>query len=294
MPSVDALFTKADSTRRKILSSVDPSDFAWAIPIMRAGYAGRGLVYLIVVTVSLWSIWQGGQAQGTQSAMSSLDGTWGTIVLLLVAAGMFSYAVWRLVDCIWDLEAYGTSAKGIIARAGMIATGLAHAGIGVLALSALGLRSSSSASGTTSMLSQIMQMPGGVWLVGIAGALTIAAGIYYLYKAVAQTYLEHLQANHFTLNWNWMLRVGVAAQGIVVTIIGGLLFFTALRTDPSQAGGLGTVFDWVREQPFGQVLVVALCIGLLGFALFGFVNAAYRIIPKAADDDTRSVAVSLK
>ncbi len=294
MPSVDALVTKADATRRKILSDVDPGDFAWAIPIMRAGYAGRGLVYLIVASVSLWSIWQGGQAQGTQSAMSSLDGVWGTIVVGFVAAGMFAYAIWRVVDCIWDLEAYGTTAKGLIARGGMLVTGAAHAGIGVLAITAIGLQSSGSGSDKTTLLSKIMQMPGGVWLVAIAGALTFAAGVYYLYKAVAQTYREHMQANHFTLNWNWALRAGVAAQGVIICIIGGLIVFTAATTDPSQAGGIGTVFDWLQEQPYGKFLVVALCIGLLGFSLFCFVNAAYRIVPKAADGDTRSVAVFLK
>jgi hypothetical protein len=241
-------------------------------------------------------MWQGGSAQGTQSAMQTLSGGWGTIVIAFVVAGMFAYAIWRLVDCIWDLEAYGTTPKGIVARAGMLVTGAAHAGIGVLALSAIGLQNSSSGSGsgTTSLLSTIMQMPGGVWIVGIAGALTIAAGGYYLYKAASQDYLETLAANHFTLNWNWALRAGVAAQGVIVAIIGGLIVYAALATDPSQAGGLGSVFDWLRDQPYGFVLVAALCIGLLGFSLFCFVNAAYRIIPKAADGAVTDVASSLK
>jgi hypothetical protein len=51
--------------RAEILTKINPDDFAWALPFMRAGYAGRGLVYLVVGGVSLWSVYRGGQAEGT-------------------------------------------------------------------------------------------------------------------------------------------------------------------------------------------------------------------------------------
>ncbi len=293
MPLTENLSINANSTRADILSKVEPEDFAWAVPIMRAGYAGRGLVYLVVAIVSLWSMWQGGEAQGTKEAMLALDGIWGMLVVALVAAGMFAYAIWRLVDSFWDLEAYGTELKGIIARCGMVVTGLAHAGVGVLAITALGLRSSS-ASGTGKILSAVLQAPGGNVALGLAGLLTMGAGCYYIHQGAAQTYREHLSANHFTMNWNWALRAGVVAQGIIVFIIGGLILYAAMKSDPSQVGGLGTVFEWLREQPYGQILVAGLCVGLLGFSLFCFVNAANRIIPKAADDSTLTMTAALK
>ncbi|MBF9044773.1 DUF1206 domain-containing protein [Rhodobacterales bacterium HKCCE4037] len=281
------------STRAKILNDVNPDDFRWALPIMRTGYSGRGLVYTVVAGLSLWSIWRGGEAQGTQSAMQSLSGTWGTVILIAIAVGMFAYAIWRLVDAIWDLEAYGTEAKGLVARAGMIVTGLAHAGIGVLALGALGWMQANSGGGegggSSSYISAILQMPGGVWIVGIAGLLTLAAGGYYIRKAVKQDYLDSLAANRVTRHLNLVLQIGVAAQGVVVGVIGGLILYAALRNNPEEAGGLDAVFEWLRDQPYGQVLVTVLCLGLLGFALFCFVNAAYRIIPKAYDGDTPSL-----
>lgn len=280
------------SDREKILSDVNPDDFAWAVPVMRAGYAGRGLVYLVVAGVSLWSIMHGGDAEGTKSAMESITGLFGAIVVALIAAGMFSYAIWRVVDSIWDLEAYGTSAKGIVARIGMMVTGAIHAGIGVLAVTALGLLSSGSESQT--MLREAVQSPTGVWLVGIAGALTIATGFYYLYKAKAEAYREHLQANHFTTNWRHLLRIGVAAQGFSIIIIGGLILYAALSSDTSQTGGMGSAFEWLGKQAYGRVLVAVLCVGLLGFSLFCFVNAAYRIVPKASDGSVQSLATKMR
>ena len=62
--------------------------FAWAVPLMRAGYAGRGLVYLLVGGASLWSIWHGGSAEGTGEAMGRLQGALGTAILLLITLGM--------------------------------------------------------------------------------------------------------------------------------------------------------------------------------------------------------------
>ena len=50
---------------------------AWTVPVMRAGYAGRGLTYLVVAGFSLWAIWHGGQAQGTGSALAQLETTTG-------------------------------------------------------------------------------------------------------------------------------------------------------------------------------------------------------------------------
>ncbi len=292
MTTTASQLKQGTSARDKLLEHVDPSDFAWAVPIMRAGYAGRGLVYLVVAGVSLWSILHGGEAEGTKSAMESLNGTMGAIVIGLIAAGMFAYAIWRAVDSLWDLEAYGTSAKGLLARAGMFVTGAVHAGIGVLAVAALG--ASSSGSGGKKMLEGVLQSPTGVWAVGIVGVLTIATGFYYFYKAIKQTYREHLQANHFTLHWNPVLRIGLAAQGVSIIIIGGLIAYAAMNANAAEAGGLGSAFDWLNGQAYGRVLVVVLCVGLLGFSLFCFVNAAYRIVPKASERSVQSLASKVK
>ena len=291
MSLTQSLAIKANSTRAKVLEDVNPDDFRWAVPVMRLGYAGRALVYLVVAGFSLWSIAHGGDAEGTQGVMETLRGD-GWFVLVLIAVGMFSYALWRLIDSIWDLEAYGTDGKGTIARLGMIVTGVIHLGIGVAALGALFGGSSGSEGGTKDkMITSLMQSPGGMWILGAIGVATIGAGIYYIHKAVTESYRSDLKANHFTRNWNGILKIGVIAQGAVVGVIGLLIVYAALRADPSQAGGLGTAFDWLSSQIYGQVLVTAMCVGLLAFAVFCLINALYRIVPKAADDDVVSLAV---
>lgn len=268
----------------------------WAMPIMRLGYAGRGITYVAIAGISLWTIWQGGQAQGTSEALATIETSpFGIVVLLAIGIGLLCYTVWRVLDGIADFEKEGDDATGWIGRAGMVVTGLLHGLIGIAAL-ALAAGQDNGGEGNSAIVAAtqaVMSAPFGIFLVGLAGLLTIGAGIYYLHKAYTQSYREKLRANHFTRNWNSALRAGVAAQGVVVTIIGSFLVYAAWRADPQEAGGLSQTFDWLSGQVYGQVLVTALCLGLLGFALFLFVNAAYRIVPQLSDPDVQRLSDSL-
>ncbi len=272
-------------------------DLGWAMPVMRAGYAGRGLVYLAVAGFSLWAIWRGGQAQGTGSALEALERSpWGKVALALIALGLVAYAAWRAIDAWLDLEDYGTDAKGLVARAGMIVTGLVHLALAVAAVTVLFTAGGSGSDGGSSIArftGEVMSWPAGRWIVGIAGLLTIGAGIYYAVKAWKASYREHLHANPATRRLNPVLRAGVAAQAVIVGVVGGFLVVAAWRANPGEAGGVGEVFDWLAARPFGNLLVILLCAGLLGFALFLFVNAAYRIVPKLADDEPLTLGAAL-
>ena len=268
----------------------------WSLPVMRTGYAGRGLTYLVVAGLSLWAIWRGGQAEGTSSAMETLSGsTLGSAVVIAAATGLIAYAIWRLIDAAFDLETYGTDSKGVIARIGMVVTGLVHGALGVAVASTLGAGdpsgegsgggSSGGGGGIPGAVQAVLDWPGGRWIVVTAGLLTIGAAIYYARKAWMADYREHLFANEATRRWNGVLRAGVAAQAVLVAVAGGLLTLAGLRADAGEAGGIAEVFDWLQAQPFGQALVVLMCVGLIGFALFCFVNAAYRIIPVLHEGD---------
>lgn len=69
-----------------------------------------------------------------------------------------------------------------------------------------------------------------------------------------------------------LARFGYAAKGIVYMIIGGLALRAAFGSGggtPDQQGALRTVLN----QPFGQVLLGLVAVGLFGYALWRFVMA---------------------
>lgn len=271
------------------------TDLSWSVPVMRAGYAGRGLTYLVIAGASLFAILQGGQAKGTGEAMQAVGSTpGGIVVLILVALGLFAYTIWRLVDAFWDLEAYGSDAKALIGRAGMVVTGLIHAALGVAAVSLIFGSGGGGNSKIAHYVGEILALPYGRWLIGAAAICTIGAGIYYVHKGLTESYRENLTGNRFTMRFNWALKAGLVAQGLIVGLIGAFLGLAALHGDPESAGGLQQVFDFLRAQPFGNVIVAVICVGLLGFSLFCFVNARYRIVPRVAGDDTETLAARLR
>lgn len=266
---------------------MDRQDLSWAVPVMRAGYAGRGLVYLAVAGFSLYAIWYGGQAKGTSSALAQLEKTTlGTVILFLIMLGMLAYAIWRYIDAAYDLEDYGMGGEGTVARIGMVVTGTIHLGLGGVALLLL-LTGDGGGEGSSipRAVETVMAWPGGRWLVGLMGIVTIGAGLYYCKKALKEEYRDALRGNRFTMNYNWALKAGVFAQGVIVALVGGFFAYAGWRGNPEEAGGLEQAFSWLNGQIYGQILVVAICLGLLGFALFCFVNAAYRIVPKVAGGD---------
>ncbi|MFN4060338.1 MAG: DUF1206 domain-containing protein [Paracoccus hibiscisoli] len=271
------------------------SRLGWAVPLMRVGYAGKGLVYLAVAGVSLRSIWRGGEAQDTSSAFGWLNATaWGAVVLFAILAGMVAYAVWRVLDAAFDLEDYGSEAKGIVARLGMLVTGAIHLGIAVVVFPLLfRWGDAGEGEGIADYVGTVMAWPGGRWIIGAVALLIIGAGLHYARKGWTGAYRDDLRANHFTTRWNPVLKAGLIAHGAVVGVIGLLFLFAGWRADPDKAGGTGDAFSWLSDQVYGQILVTGICLGLLGFALFCFVNAAYRIVPKVSGPDVRSLAASL-
>jgi hypothetical protein len=275
------------------------SNLNWVMPIMRAGYAARGLVYVIVGGVAAWSAFTaGGSGEGTTNALATLRGApFGQILLWVIAAGLWAYMVWRALDSLFDLEEYGDGAKGFFARAALIATGVIHGALGASVASLAmggGSADSEGGGGTQSVVAQIMSSPGGQWLVGIVGLATIGAGAYYGWKGIARKYKEDIVNTSTTERLEPVLRFGFIAQGIVVGIIGALITYAAITTDPSEAGGVGAALEQIRSAPFGRFLLIVVGLGVVAFAVENAIEALYRTVPKLRDPDTRTMAMSAR
>lgn len=264
----------------------------WVVPLMRFGYAARGVTYVILGVLTFLAAWTGGEAEGTSSALASLrDQPWGVPLLWVVAAGLLGYAIWRFVAAWWDLELHGTGAKGLIARAGLCITGAIHAGLAVSAArQAIGSSGGGSDSVKTLASWVLQQEPWGKWVLIVIGAATVGAGIYYGYKGFNEKYKRHMRQSPRSQALDPAIKFGLVAHGVVIAIIGFFLIGAGWTADPSQAGGLGQAFEAVRAQPFGRILLGALAIGLVGFAIYCFAEARYRIVPRCASPDTKTLA----
>ncbi len=69
-----------------------------------------------------------------------------------------------------------------------------------------------------------------------------------------------------------LARFGYAAKGVVYLLIGGLALGSVLTTGGSTTGPVGA-FREVVSQPFGQILLSLIALGLFGYTLWRFVQA---------------------
>lgn len=269
----------------------------WVVPVMRAGYAARAIVYVVIGVLALLAAWRGGSAESTTGALDQLrQAGWGAL-LWVIGIGLLAYAVWRAIDAWMDLDRHGTDAKGIVARLGLAVTAALHLALGLYALGigvAGGVGGGGSGGGggqsAQDWTAKLMAAPFGRWLVAAAGLIVIGAGVYYVWKGYSEKFKGHLRLTRVTERLTPFCRFGLYAHGTVVMIVGGFLVWAAWTSDPSDAGGLGQAFAAVRGAAFGRVLLGILALGMLGFAVYCMIEAVYRIVPRRAGDDVETLA----
>ena len=76
----------------------------------------------------------------------------------------------------------------------------------------------------------------------------------------------------------------------VIVLLGVFLYYAGQTTDPGQAGGMAKAFDTVRAQPFGRILLALLALGTIAFTVYCWVEAIWRVIPRRAGPDVRTLA----
>ncbi len=57
--------------------------------------------------------------------------------------------------------------------------------------------------------------------------------------------------------------------------MGGLFCYAAITHDPKKSGGLDQALQTVLEQPFGQVLLTAIALGIAAYGAFCFARAKH-------------------
>jgi hypothetical protein len=250
----------------------------WVVPLMRAGYSARGIVYIAVGALALVASFDGGATPDAKSALATfLDEPLGNTVVGIIAIGLICYSIWRFVDALWDLDE-----KGHMARAGQLISGTTHLvlgwSVGVLAID--GKRGGGN--NTDHWTATLMSQPFGRVLVGVVGGIVLAVGMAQFVKAFKEKYKDELVYTPITTKLDPLIKIGLIAHGAVILMVGGFLLWAAWTADPSQAGGLREALSMVRSADAGQWLFTVVASGLIAFASYCFIQAVYRIVPRCS------------
>jgi hypothetical protein len=270
-------------------TELDQSKRDWLEKMARVGYAMRGVVYLLVAIFALTAAFGGGgEAEGTRGALEQLLGQpFGKVLLVLIGLGMFCFALWRLLEGIYDADNKGTDKEGLTVRTSNIIGGVVAVLLGIFAISLVFGNASAGGSGgggQQTWVAKLMAQPFGMWLVGIVGVIVIAVGIAQFVKAVREKFRRHLaMPPNVAQKAVPVCKAGIIARGVVFCIIGIFLVVAAYQQDPGEARGLQGALETLREQAYGPWLLGLVALGLVGYAIYNFIEAKYRIIAPPAD-----------
>jgi hypothetical protein len=255
--------------------------FEW---LARGGHVAKGVIYIVLgVLAARVAFGLGGQTTGKQGALLTiLSQPFGQILLGLVAVGLVGYAIWRLFESLFDPEGRGRDLKAIGQRIGFFFSGLIYASLAFSALRLLlGIRA-----GDDQLIEEwtakALGEPLGRWLVGIAGAIVIGAGVFQLYKAYAAKFTEILKWGEMSAAehaWTTRLgRFGLAARGVVYGVIGSFLVRAALRFDSHEAGGSAEALAALARPPLGLWALGVVALGLAAYGAYMLAAARYSRI----------------
>jgi hypothetical protein len=257
------------------------------VAFARAGYFAKGAVYVgIGVLAGLAALGRAeGRITGVDGMLQALVGhPFGSFALAVVAAALAGHVMWRFWQGIADPARKGSGPKALVMRGGYIVSGLVYASAVSFALKTLAGQAAGGGGSDDApqQTATLMSQPGGVWLVGAAGACVVGVGLYQLHRAWRASFEDKWTlASSRTRCWATRLsRFGIAARAIVFLICGGFLAQAAWRADPSEAKGLGGALAELASQPFGRYLLGAAAAGLVCYGIYCVLNARYRrIVP---------------
>lgn len=255
---------------------------SWIEMLARLGYAAKGVVYIVIGVLAVRAaVGDGGATTDSRGALAVIgNGAFGKVALVIVAAGLLGYALWRAISAWKDTENRGDDLKGIAQRIGQVARGLAYGALGVAAIRLLVRASSSGSDNAEQWTARGLSSPFGKWLVIGAGVGIAIYAVYQLYRALAKNLRKRLDlasADPRVVEWVERFgRFGIAARAVVFGIIAWFLIRAGLRFDPSSAGGIGESLATLGSQEYGTVLLGVVAAGLVAYGLFQFANARYR------------------
>jgi len=247
----------------------------------RLGLSARASIYLLIGFLAfLVAIGHTTKETDQWGAFQQLNrGTFGHIVLWILAIGLAGYSLWRFSEAAFGPA--GDSGK-VGARAKSFFRGCVYAFFAVSAFQvALGARAPSQAQRQQSMSAKVMEHTGGRWAVGAVGAVVVVVGLILVYEGLTQRFEKYLRTSGVSRRTRRIVTVlgtfGTAARGAVFALAGAFVIEAAMEYKPSKAAGLDGALRSLRDTPAGPWLLGLAAVGLIAFGLYGFAEARWRV-----------------
>jgi len=249
--------------------------------LARAGYAARGLVFVILAYFTAAAAIAGGQPVGGTDALRTL--LWaplGSALVAMLTVGLLCFALWREAQFILDLDRIGSDAMGLARRVAYGGAGVFYAGFALVSLSMLvGPDVATSEGEVHDWSAWLLHQPFGRVALGAIGVAIIIAAVCIGVAGTRAQFRRRIELEPAARRLVAALGcVGYLTRAAVFLLIGVFIIFAAFRSNPREAAGLAGALMAIKDQAYGGVLLAVTALGLLAFGAYGLAEALYRRI----------------
>ena len=256
----------------------------WVERLGRLGLVAKGVLYgvvgILAVQVALGGREESPDKNGALTAIG--EQPFGRGLLIALALGLTGYALWRLAQGVLDRDNEGEDAKGLTKRGGAVAKAGWYFLLAGLTVDRILSSLSGGGSNEQQTTAGVFDLPLGRYLVYGAGFAFLGAAAFNGYRAVTCKFNKKLKTGEMgEAEEKAATGVGILghlARMVVFGLIGLFLVRAAWEFDPKEARGLDGALLELSQQSYGGLLLGAVAVGLLCYALYCFVQARYRRI----------------
>ncbi|WP_037606247.1 DUF1206 domain-containing protein [Streptacidiphilus rugosus] len=246
----------------------------------RAGFVARGVVYILVGVLALAIAFgrSAGQADRQGALRQIAAQPYGPAMLWALAVGFAGMTLWRASLAVLGENGRRKTGSRLLNAARACFYASVCWGTAVYAAGSGG--GSNSDASSQDWTASALRMPGGRFLVGLAGLALAAAGIGIAVRAFQRRFLRKLQTGAMGRRTRQVVTAlglgGNVARGAVFLGAGVFVLTAAVTFDPHQAKGMDAVLRSFASTPAGPWLLVLVAAGLVLFGGFSFASARWR------------------
>ena len=247
--------------------------------LARAGLTARGVIYILIGWVAvLVALGHSSSEADQQGALHLLAGkSYGLVSLWLLGIGFAGYALWRLSEA-----AFGVTAEppGAGPRLKSLARAVIYAGLSYLTFTVISGTDRSQSGRQQDVTATAMQHAGGRVLVGIVGLVIVACGVILVVEGARKKFMRYLNTAQMSGRTRRVVKLlgmtGTIARGLVFALVGVGVIDAAFTHKASESGGIDKALLTLRDQPFGEYLMLLAAVGLVVFGVYGLCEARWR------------------
>ncbi|MEV8637538.1 DUF1206 domain-containing protein [Streptosporangium sp. NPDC051023] len=247
--------------------------------LARLGLACRGVLYGLIGFLALQIAFGGGsggkEADKTGAIETVAEQPFGTVLLWLMVVGFAALTLWQLSEAVLGR---GEVKDRVEAGARTVVYALVVATL--LSLLLRGDAGSSTDENSRDLTARAMDLPGGQFLVGLAGLGVIALGAYWIHSGWRKRFLEDLRTGEMPQRARQLAEklgmAGYLARGVIAVAAGIFVVQAAITYDPDKARGIDSTLRALAGTPVGPWLLGVVAVGLLLFAAYCFFQARWH------------------